>query len=132
VACIDTNVLVRLIVKDDVVQWALAQARIAKVLEDGETILLLRTVLLESEWVLRALYKFDKDTILNTFEMLLEREDLFLEGERAVEYACNLYRTSSADFADCLHLATAWFAEELPFLTFDMKVSRLPDGELVV
>jgi AbrB family looped-hinge helix DNA binding protein len=48
-------------------------------------------------------YEFDKSTVLGTFNVLLETQELEFQDEPALERALGLYRQGSADFADCLH-----------------------------
>lgn len=71
----------------------------------GETLGITRTVVLETEWVLRSRYRFDKSVVLSTFRALLEARELVFEAEEAQEHALYLFANHSADFADCLHVA---------------------------
>lgn len=124
---VDTNVLVRYLVRDDEVQYQQAVACIRAALASGGAIHVTRTVALELEWVLRSRYRFEKPTILGTFRASLECGDVSFEAEGAIEHACYLYEKGSADFADSLHLACCTAESALPFLTFDDKAGRL-DG----
>ena len=127
---VDTNVLVRYLVRDDARQSAQAVACINGVAAAGQAIHITRTVTLELEWVLRSRYRFDKATVLGTLRALLESADLSFEAEGAIEHACYLYEQGNADFADALHLACCTTDDALPFLTFDDKASKLAGARL--
>ena len=122
---LDTNVLVRYLVRDDERQYQQAVAAVRTAIAAGETVHITRTVTLETEWVLRSRYRFDKATILKTLRALLESGDVCFEAEEAVEYACYLYEQNGVDFADTLHLACCAYESALPFLTFDTAASHL-------
>ena len=59
---VDTNVLVRFLTRDD--QQQAARAR--KVMEQG--VFIPKTVLLETEWVLRYTYEFDRTAVAEALE----------------------------------------------------------------
>ena len=128
---VDTNVLVRYLLRDDESQYEQAIACIRAALAADESIHITRTVTLELEWVLRSCYRFDKPTILGAIRALLESRDVVFEAEGAIEHACYLYDNSNADFADAVHLACCTAEDALPFLTFDDKASRLPGARRV-
>jgi len=96
---LDTNMLVRALVADHPEQLALVRQLIA-----NNTIFVSRTVLLETEWVLRARYKRTPTELLNFFRVLLETDDTVVEGAEEVHQALDWYALG-ADFADALHLA---------------------------
>lgn len=113
---VDTNVLVRLLTGDEPAQTARARAIVER-----ETVLLAKTVILESEWVLRRLYRFDSRRIADAFVALIALPDLVCEDARAVADAIQWMR-DGMDFADALHLASARPAGR--FATFDGKLAR--------
>ena len=126
-AALDTNVLVRLVVGDDARQ----SAQVLRLIEDsanrGELLFVPLTVTLELEWILRARYGFARDTILTALVGLLESREFEFQDEPSVERSLDFYRSTNADFAECLHLAAAITHDRTPFLTFDRIASRL-DG----
>lgn len=83
-ASLDTNVLVRLIVKDDVQQLAAARRVLAQYVKRAQTLFVPITVVLELEWVLRCRYKLGKPDVLNTFSSLLMTVELKFEAEDAL------------------------------------------------
>lgn len=94
----DTNLLVRLAVNDDQ-----HQADIAEQLINNNNIFISRTVLLESEWVLRSVYKTSRNDIAAFFGNVLITENITVENTTEVEQAFEWYKLG-ADFADALHL----------------------------
>jgi predicted nucleic acid-binding protein len=116
VLAVDTNVLVRLLTGDEPEQTARARA-----IFERETVLLAKTVILESEWVLRRLYHLDSDRIGEAFVALLGLPDLVCEDAGAVADAIRWMR-DGMDFADALHLASARPAGR--FATFDDKLAK--------
>jgi len=95
----DTCVLVRFLVADD-----LAQADAAERLMRTDTVFLPRTVLLETEWVLRSRYRAQRNELLSFFRLLLSLENVVLEDVVQLENALKWY-SLGADFADAMHLA---------------------------
>ena len=128
---LDTNVLVRWILDDDPGQAARVQQLFEEVSEQQLPLFVPSTVMLELEWVLRSRYKFDKSTVLGTFNALLETQELEFQDEPALERALSLYRQASADFADCLHAGQCGSAGRAPIITFDETAARLPSVELL-
>lgn len=129
---IDTNVLVRLLVQDDEVQFAAARRLVDEAAEAEQPVLIMLCALLETEWVLRSRYKLDKAAISGAFAQLLESGDVDFEHVPTVEEALHLWsQQSRADFADCLLSARAVHLGRDRFLTFDVGASKLPRAELL-
>lgn len=121
---LDTNVLVRLIIRDDHVQ-AEAAARVLELhVRRGENLWIPITVVLELEWVLRSRYRFTKADVIQVVAALLTTMELVFESEGALEQALASYEDGGADFAEYLHLALAQHGRALPFWTFDAKASK--------
>jgi predicted nucleic-acid-binding protein len=97
----DTNLLVRALVMDNP-----GQAAIARRLMTEDTVFLSRTVLLETEWVLRSRYNKSRSELLAFFRALLETENTVIETAEAIGHAVDWY-AQGADFADALHLAAS-------------------------
>jgi predicted nucleic-acid-binding protein len=111
---IDTNVLVRLIVIDDSVQ-----CEAARTLVESQRVLIRRTVLLETEWVLRSRFGLERSLIHRFFEGLAETSGIEIEAESATRRAMDAYG-KGVDFADAVHASAA----ALPFHTFDEKLLK--------
>jgi predicted nucleic-acid-binding protein len=112
---LDTNVLVRVVTRDDPEQLAAAVA-----VMQAERLWVAKTVLLELEWVLRYAYDLDREVIAETFTRLLGLPNLAAEDRRAVVQARSWY-AQGMDFADALHLASSPEAES--FATFDRDLA---------
>ena len=128
---LDTNVLVRYLVEDDTAQLAAARRLLRKCIAEQSTLFVPVTVTLELEWVLRSNFGYDKDETITALSDLFSAAELSFESERALEVALELHRGSSADFADCLHVALAAQAGEQPLWTFDRKAAKVSGAALV-
>ena len=118
----DTNVIVRILTRDDDRQVPLADAFIA----GGAWVSQL--VLAETAWVLSRAYDLDDGGIAAAIEMLLNQETLSLQDAEVVTAALGEYRRRPAlGFSDCLVLEIARKAGHLPLGTFDKNLSKL-DG----
>ncbi|MCC7547882.1 MAG: type II toxin-antitoxin system VapC family toxin [Burkholderiales bacterium] len=113
---LDTNVVVRFLTRDDA-----AQAARARRLVEGNEVMVAATVLLETEWVLRAAYGFAPQQIHQGLLALLGIPTLHSDAPDRVSQALDWY-ASGMDFADALHLAFSQSAER--FATFDGKLVR--------
>jgi predicted nucleic-acid-binding protein len=121
---IDTNVLVRLVTRDDAQQVAAAEAFVEK----GAWVPQLAVA--EATWVLSAVYDLDARAIATAVEMLLNHKDLTLEGSEVVAYALERFRKRPAlGFSDCLMLEAARKAGHLPLGTFDRVLGKLEGAE---
>ena len=119
---VDTNVLVRLITRDDPRQAASADAFIAK----GAWVSLL--ALTEAIWVLAAVYQRNAANLATAVDMLLNHEQLVVQDSDAVAAALDLFRSRpSLGFSDCLMLQVARKAGHLPLGTFDRGLGKV-DG----
>jgi len=113
----DTNLLVRLAVNDDE-----TQAEIAVRLLETNQVFIPRTVLLETEWVLRSIYKKTRSAISDFFSNSLNTENLFIENPVEVKNAIEWYNLG-ADFADAMHLC---MCEKSQIHTFDKDFCKAP------
>lgn len=129
-ASLDTNILVRLIVRDDEHQTLTVAKLLVKHVNQASLFMPV-TVALELEWVLRSRYKFKKTEVISALSALLMTFELVFESEGALEQALATYEDSSADFAESLHLALATKEKALPFLTFDVSASKEAGAKLL-
>ena len=126
---LDTNVLVRFLVRDDPEQHDRAKALVSAAA--ARRLFIPLTVLLETEWVLRSRYGIDRASFVRILTGLLETRELDFQEEASVEGALSFYGEAKAGFADCLHLALSLAHERGPLMTFDRKAARLPGAEIV-
>lgn len=108
---VDTNVLVRFLARDDAGQTAHADDLFKR-----NRIWIPKTVLLETEWVLRTSYSFHRDRMASDFRALLGLTTARVEDEGTVAKALDWF-AAGMDFADALHLASSGYATA--FATFD-------------
>jgi predicted nucleic-acid-binding protein len=119
---VDTNVLVRLITRDDVKQAAAAESFVAAGAWVGHV------VLAETTWVLNTVYNLGPAAIATAVEMLLNHQHLTVADPDVVASALDQYRRSPRmSFSDCLVLETARKAGHLPVGSFDRRFAKL-DG----
>jgi predicted nucleic-acid-binding protein len=117
---VDTNVLVRLITRDDTRQAASADSFIEK----GAWVSVL--ALTEATWVLGAVYGLGAADLATAIEMLLNHEDLTLQDSDVVAGALDLFRSRPAlDFSGCMMLQLARKAGHLPLGTFDRGLAKI-------
>ncbi len=119
---VDTNLLVRLIARDDADQVKAAESFVAK----GAWVSHL--VLAETLWVLDAVYNRSPVQIANAIDRLLNHRELTLQDSDVVALALDRFRSRpSLGFSDCLVLEIARKSGHLPLGTFDRNLAKL-DG----
>ena len=123
-AAVDTNVLVRLLVADDPVQTR----RALTYLESRRPLWVSTVVLVETVWVLTAVYGWSKAQILAMLETASNSRDFAFQSVETVRAAIAVYASGKADFSDCLALELARTEGHLPFATFDKATAKLPDA----
>jgi len=117
---LDTNVLVRLVTRDDARQVMAAEDFVAP----GAWVSGL--VLAEAVWVLSAVYDLAPAEIATAVQMLLNHKDLTVQDADMVAAALALYRRQPRlGFSDCLVLEVARKAGHLPLGTFDRELGKL-------
>lgn len=119
---VDTNVLVRLLTGDDVEQTKRAAALFKK-----EAIYIPKTVLLETEWVLRRLYRLERNTVVRALRKLSGLANVEFEHPLVVTQALQ-HCEGGMDFADALHLASSHASAR--FATFDVQLKKSAPGEI--
>ena len=121
---VDTNVLVRLVTRDDAKQVAGAEAFVAR----GAWVP--HIVLVEAMWVLSAVYERTPGQIATAVELLLNHQHITIQDSETVSAALGTFRRRPAlGFSDCLVLEVSRKAGHLPLGTFDRTFARLDDVE---
>ena len=119
---VDTNVLVRILARDDPRQVRVADEFVSA----GAWVSLL--ALAETIWVLTAVYERDRSAVSASVEQLLNHKDLIVQDREVVVAALETFRSRPAPcFTDCLLLEIARKAGHLPLGTFDRHLSKI-DG----
>jgi len=121
---VDTNVLIRLVARDEPRQVAAAEAFVAR----GAWVS--HVVLVEATWVLTSVYELGHAALATAIQMLLNHRDLILQDADVVSAALAQFRRRPAvSFSDCLVLEVARKAGHLPLGTFDRDLARLDDAQ---
>lgn len=123
---LDTNVLVRFLVRDDEAQFEKARKLIKREVAAGQRVFVSQLVLLETEWVLRSRYDLPKNSIIETLSGLLDAADVQFEDEPAIEEALFIWKDTTADFADCLIGTRNRRLGCRATASFDAKAAKLP------
>lgn len=123
---VDTNLLVRLLARDDARQVAAAEAFVAP----GAWVSHL--VLVEAVWVLDSVYGLGPAGLASAVALLLEHRDLTIQDADVVTRALEAFRARPAlGFSDCLVLEVARQAGHLPLGTFDRALAKLEGAERI-
>lgn len=123
---VDTNVLVRVLTRDDAAQTEAAERFIAQ----GAWVSTL--ALAEAAWVLSTVYDRDHAQVATAVEMLLSHAHLTLQDAEVVAAALETFRAFPAlGFSDCLLVQTARKAGHLPLGTFDAAHARVDGAQRV-
>jgi len=122
---VDTNVLVRFLVRDDEAQFEKARRLIKREVAAGSAVFINQLVLLETEWVLRSRYGLTKNRMIEVVSGLLDASDVQLADEPAIEEALFTWKDTSADFADCLIGAKNRRLGCRATATFDVRAAKL-------
>ena len=121
---VDTNVLVRLLARDDARQAKAADQFIAK----GAWVSHL--VLAETLWVLESVYDRGATQIIAAIKLLMAHESLVLQDAETVGLALAQFQLKPAlGFSDCLVLEIARKAGHMPLGTFDRALARLAGAQ---
>lgn len=121
---LDTNVLVRLLVRDDEAQSGRALRLLETCTESGEACLVSNPVLCELEWVLDSVYHASRADVASAVRALLDTPPFQVEDALATERALATYSKGKGDFSDHLlcHVGRARGARTT--YTFDRELRR--------
>ena len=121
---VDTNVLVRLLTRNDARQVKVAEEFVSA----GAWVSHL--VLAETVWVLAAVYELQAPQLAIAVDMLLSHKNLSVQDPEVVSEALKRYRTKPAvEFSNCLVLEIARKAGYLPLGTFDRDLAKFDGAE---
>ncbi|MBC7972178.1 MAG: type II toxin-antitoxin system VapC family toxin [Verrucomicrobia bacterium] len=128
---IDTNILVRYLVRDDLKQFEKAEQILSQRPESQEVCLVNHVVLCETFWVLKSIYSYERYRLVETLEFLLNSQPFEFESRTIVERALEDFQRSKADFSDCLLNQINKIIGCTETYTFDRATERL-DGFTVL
>ena len=127
---LDTNVLVRYLVRDDTEQAEAACSLLESLTADRPGYIC-REVTVELAWVLERAYGYTRDQIATVLEELVATEGLVIEAANDVARAAFRYRAGGTGFSDLMMLAAAERSGANPLYTFDQEAARL-EGVLIL
>ena len=99
---LDTNVVVRFLVRDDERQARRARVLIESAASAGDSCLVTSPVLCELEWVLEGVYHASRSDIADTVRDLLTTPPFVVEDDALVRRALASYIKGKGDFSDYL------------------------------
>jgi predicted nucleic-acid-binding protein len=121
---LDTNILVRYLIEDDVKQAALAEQLIDSLnAHEGRGFISL-VVLVELVWVLESRFDFDRADVRSIVQELLDSKDLLIESSDWVRHALRACISKRVDFADCLIERIAHHHGASVTYTFDQGATK--------
>jgi predicted nucleic-acid-binding protein len=128
---IDTNVLLRLLVRDVDAQVKAAERFVATHCSSKEPGYVSRVVVIEIVWALRGFYGYDRSQIAASIRALLNISELEVESAEEIHRAIADFETTSAGFVDCLLARTNYAAGCEHTVTFDRKAAKLEGFKLL-
>jgi predicted nucleic-acid-binding protein len=127
---LDTDVLVRYIMQDDVKQAAKATALVESLTVDAPGFVSLVSVV-ELGWVLSSSYDLTRDQVAQTLDLLLRTKQMVVDRADQVLSALRVFKAGSADFADCLIARAAASAGCDRTMTFDAGAAKTAGMTLI-
>ena len=128
---LDTNVVVRFLVRDDEQQWQIADRYINEALQANEPCLINNIVLCEVVWVLRSRYKLSREKLIDTLENILKANIFVFENREAIEWAIGQMKSGNADFSDYLITRLNQLAGCEETASFDAKLGQVEGVKLL-
>ena len=101
-AFVDTSVILRILVKDDDIKRKAAEKMLQTAMQRGETLFLLPVAVLEVVWVLKKVYKYERTSIREIVEAILNTPALKVEMEEVFRRALVVYVDKNVKFADAV------------------------------
>ena len=124
---LDTNILIRLLVRDDPGQTALAERLLHEAADAGEKCFISDPVLCEVEWVLESSYQARRGDVLAAMQELFSGDLFAFEDREVLRQAIARYQESKADFSDYLIGAKARARGARTTYTFERVLGQEQD-----
>jgi predicted nucleic-acid-binding protein len=128
---IDTNVLLRLLVRDDEAQARAAERFISTHCSKENPGFVSCIVIAETAWSLKRSYGYDRSQIVAALRALLDVSELAIESVEDVDGAVTEFEQSGGGFVDCLLARTNAAIGCDHTITFDRKAAKLPGFKLL-
>ncbi len=127
---IDSNVLVRFIVQDDVKQAAFASKLISGLTRENPGFVS-QICLVELVWVLQACYEASKADVLAILDKILRTQELVIENQELALQALSVFSEKNADYSDCLIVRSALSAGCSQTFSFDKNAVKFAGMSLL-
>lgn len=101
-ASVDTNILLRLLIKDDDIKRKACERLLEKAKRKEVYLYILPIVVMEVVWVLEKYYKLDRKTVRELTEAIMNTPELYIEMEDVFRKALRLYEEKNVKFADAV------------------------------
>ena len=128
---LDTNVLVRYLAQDDVIQARQANQIIERQLTEQSPGFISLVTMVETAWVLNRVYHLSNQEVAAAIERILQADTLLVQNEQEVFTAMIALKTGVGSFSDALIGALGEWAGCTATLTFDRKAKRLKQFQLL-
>lgn len=128
---LDTNVLVRYLAQDDVIQSQQATQVIERTLTGERPGFISLVTMVETVWVLDRVYGLSNHEIADAVEHILQADTLFVQNEQEAFTAMTALKTGAGSFSDALLAALGEWAGCTATLTFDKGTKRLKHFQLL-
>ena len=128
---LDTNVLVRYLAQDDVIQARQATQIIEHQLTEQSPGFISLVTMVETAWVLNRVYRLSNQEVAAAIERILQADTLVVQNEQEVFTAMIALKTGVGTFSDALIGALGEWAGCTATLTFDRKAKRLKQFQLL-
>ncbi len=126
---VDTNVLIRILIDDPSNKKQCERAR--EFVSTLKQLYIPQIVQIEFTWVLTKTYEFTKEQIIFVLKSILNNGAFKLEKRNIFIKALSYYQQYNVSFADLIILAEAEENDALPLVTFDKKLGKLTNAQLV-
>lgn len=120
---LDTNVIVRYVMQDDPKQSQKA-ARLIEALSVESPGFVPLVAVVEFVWVLTSCYELTREQVAAAIDGILRAKEFVVDRMEQITQALRVYRSGSADFADCLIERCATSAGCDKTMTFDASAAK--------
>ena len=124
---VDTNVILRYLLRDEPSHYEKAKDLFEKVRTGEEKIIILESVIVESVYILTKFYNVPKQVASEKLKNLLHYKGIANSDKNELSVALTLYSENNIDFVDCILCEKAKF-NNYSLFTFDKKLKRLTDS----
>ncbi len=122
---LDTNLLIRYLVRDDALQFGRAKAEIEAAANRDEPLMINAVVLCEVVWVLGSAYEYSRAEIADAIERILATAQFVVEWSDQARQALQDCRTTKAGFTDAFIGRINSSLGAGPTMTFDRDLAPL-------